>query len=300
MAPMTAADAIAALHISSWALNNGFNDSNPFSVAWDSSENMIISDAGANAAFKCDLLGNITVLDTFPEIQNIWTGFPPFIDYVPTKIINNHSGGFLLCNLTGFPFIGGISQVVSIDSAGTDSVMTTGISQAVDMEMDSATGDLYILRFGMFDSTASPVPLSAMITRVHNGTMDTVLTNFGPSAGMMMDSIMSFYVTDLLSGSVLHIVNTTSIADPQPVLKSAVVSPNPFHEKFFLDYSLSQPTKVSYSITDISGKEVYKMNSENKFEGRHAEIISPMLSPGFYLLSINTATEKLTLKLSIY
>jgi len=301
MAPLTAADAITALHISSWALSNGFTDSNPFSVAWDSSGAMYISDAGANAVFKCDLLNNISVVDSFPQIANIWTSFPPFIDYVPTKIISNRSGGFYLCNLTGFLFIGGISQVVSIDSTGMDSVLATGISQAVDMQMDSSNGDLYILRFGIFDTTAAPIPLSAMITRMDsNQVMDTVLMNFGPSAGMALDSSLSFYVTDIFAGSVLHIVNTTSIEKPQSNLATAVVSPNPFHDNFYLDYTLTQSMEIYFSIVDISGKEVFKTNAKNFIAGKHREEIFPMLSPGFYILSIISPTENLVYKLSAY
>jgi hypothetical protein len=301
MAPLTAADALNALHISTWALSNGFTDSNPFSVAWDTSGMMFISDAGANAVLKCDLLNNITVFDTFPQIQNVWTAFPPYIDYVPTKIISNQSGGFYLCNLTGFPFIGGISQVLSIDSAGMTSVAVTGISQAVDMQMDSSNGDLYILRFGVFDSTAAPIPLSAMITRMNsNQIMDTVLMNFGPSAGMALDSGLSFYVTDLLAGSVLHIENTTSIKQLQHIFTRAVVSPNPFHSKFLVDYTLSKSMDVNFSIADISGKEVYKTDLESQNAGRHTKEIAVNLAPGFYMLTISSPLEVSILKLSVY
>jgi hypothetical protein len=308
MPPLTLADAVESIHVSSWALSNGFDDSNPFSMAWDSTGNMYIADAGANAILKYDMFNNFSVLDSFPNIANVWTAFPPFIDYVPTRIINNGSGGFYVCNLTGFPFIGSISQVVSIDTAGSQSVIATGISQAVDMEMDSATGDLYILRFGVFDSSGMPVPSTALISRLHNGIMDTVLSNFGPCAGMTMtmDSAMSFYVTDLFSGSVLRITNTTSINRHLLNLTDAIVSPNPLHQNFQLQYSLAAPADVTCYINDVTGQEVYRSLIAGQQQGEHifyfdGATVSSALKPGFYMLTMRTsAADQRTLKLIVY
>jgi hypothetical protein len=251
---------------------------------------------------KRDLLGNVTVLDTFPPIPNVWTAFPPFIDYVPTKIVNNPSGGFYLCNLTGFPFIGSISQVLSIDTAGMDSVFATGISQAVDMQVDSVTGDLYVLRFGIFDSTAMPVPGSAMLTRLHNGVMDTMIMNFGPSAGLALDTPMSFYVTDIFSGSVLHIQNTTGLNENSEAINALSVSPNPAQENFSISLQLASPAGITWYIHDVAGKEVYKKSAGNLPAGRHTfyDEDSGKLNPGFYLVSVDANGFASSVKLVIY
>ena len=152
---LTVADTTRIIHIQSWALSNGFMDSNVFSATWDANGNIYAADAGANAVLKIDPAGTISTLDTFPAIPNTFTPFPPFIDYVPTKIISGMNNDLYLCNLTGFPFLRRLSQIVKMDLSGNISIQQQNLTQAVDMDMDSA-GNIFVLQFGLYDSNFLP------------------------------------------------------------------------------------------------------------------------------------------------
>jgi len=146
--PFTEANMVDFVSVQSWVLANGFVESDPFSAAWDSLGNTYIADAAANAVIKYDVNQNFSVLDTFPDIPNIFTPFPPTIQYVPTRIINNADSGFYLCNLTGFPFLDNLSSIVWLDTAGNVSTYVNGLSQLVDLVQGPTSSDLYALQFG--------------------------------------------------------------------------------------------------------------------------------------------------------
>ncbi len=229
----TIADATSIIDVQTFALANGFIESDPYSYAYDNNGNMFICDAAANAIIRHDAAtGVLSQVHTFAPILNIYTPFPPYIDYVPTKIIANPAGGFYVCNLTGFPFIPGISTIDKMDVNGNLTPFASGLSHLVDMDIDAPTGDVYALQFGLFDTTGAPVFNSAKIIRLkNNGDTSTVIGGFGPSGGMVLDGNGGAYVTSLFMGAVLHIDNVTTVVNE---LNNGRISeaafPNPFSE----------------------------------------------------------------------
>lgn len=300
---LTMSDTLGTVNVQQWALTHGFSDSNIYSADIDSEDNVYVADAGANAILKIDTALTISVLDTFPAIPNTITPFPPFIEYVPTKIIASQNT-FYICNLTGFPFLPGLSQVVSMDTAGTITPMYSGLSLAVDMQMDDA-GNLYVLQFGLYDTTFTPVMGSASIVRIApGGVMDTLATGFGPSAGFVRDTSDGFYVTELMTGNVIHITNTTAAVSELPqVLSGLRAFPNPFDDKVTVSFNLGENAPVEYSILDANGKTVATVNAGLRMKGSNKlsidipSIAGDKLSSGLYFLYIVTGGKGQTLQL---
>jgi len=255
---LTVSDTMNTIFIQPWVHSQGYPESDVYSAVWDSMGNIYAVDAGANAVLKIDSMETISILDTFPAIPNSFTPFPPFIDYVPTKIISTMNGAFYVCNLTGFPFVPGISEIQMIDTMGTITPFIHGLSQAVDMEMDSMN-TIYVLQFGRFDSTGASIAGSASIVRIlPGGAMDTVASGFGPSAGMALDSSGGFYVTELVSGNLLHIENIgTGINTKNKIINSFTYFPNPVNEEVNLRFLLNEKSKVKYTILDNLGRILY-------------------------------------------
>ncbi len=295
-------DTTKIIRVQAWVLSNGFTNSNIYSAVWDTNGNIYAADAGANAVLKIDPVGNIAVLNTFPAIPNTFTPFPPFIDYVPTKIISDNNGGFYLCNLTGFPFLPGLSEIVMLDTAGMMMPMYTGLSQAVDMEMDN-DGNLYVLQFGLFDTTFVPIPNSASIIRIKpGGAIDTLAAGFGPSAGMVSDSSDGFYVTELFTGNVIHISNPTlGISNIINNVSALSAYPNPFTESISLNYSLIESSPVIYTIIDQIGNRVFFKNAGILNKGKNSFIVDSkslnngILANGIYYLTVTSGKTQQTI-----
>lgn len=301
---LTILDTTKIIRVQAWALTHGYIDSDVFSAVWDANGNIYTADAGANAVLKIDPAGIISTLDTFPAIPNTFTPFPPFIDYVPTKIISDMNGGFYLCNLTGFPFLPRLSQIISIDTAGIVASIIPGLTQSVDMEMDSM-GNLYVLQFGLFNSSFFPIPNSASIIRIKpGGAIDTLATGFGPSAGMVPDSSDGFYVTELITGNVIHISNTTvgvsNIINNISILRAY---PNPFNESINLNYTLGESSPVTYTVIDQIGNRVFFKNAGILTKGKNSFTIDTKslnnvsLSDGIYYLTITAGKTQQTISL---
>jgi hypothetical protein len=304
--PQTVADAIDIFHVASWALSNGFVDSDIFSAAWDSTGNTYISDAGANAIFRRDYLTNsITVVDTFPQIPNSTTPFPSYIDYVPTKIINGPDGNFLVSNLSGFPFLPGYASIVSVDSAGNDSTLVMGLTLAVDMELDSINNKIYVLQFGQFDtSTFIPIANSAMIVSIDSmGVIDTVASGFGPSAGMMADSSGGFYVTAVYAGTLLHITFPTAVHELHNYLEGVSVFPNPFNGELNININSPSASEISYEVHDLAGSLIFHSSLNVLPPGTTSIHWNGMdengnhINKGVYFLTVRNGSRQVNFKL---
>jgi len=297
---LTISDTINTIFIQPWVHSQGYPESDVYSAVWDSMGNIYAVDAGANAVLKIDSMENISILDTFPAIPNTFTPFPPAIDYVPTKIISDMNGAFYVCNLTGFPFIPGISEIKMIDTMGTMTTFAQGLSQAVDMEMDSMN-NIYVLQFGTFDTSGAPIAGSASIVMVSpGGAIDTIASGFGPSAGMAMDSAGGFYVTELVSGNLLHIENIgTGLNNRNKNISSFTYYPNPATEVLNIKFLLKKSSKVKYTILDNLGRILY--SEQETAEGLINKIIDlRMFDSGIYYVTVNAGNYSKTIPLIKY
>ena len=203
--------------VSTFMHGKGMADSNPFSVATDGSNNMYVTDAGANTVAKFNAANVGTIVRTFPDFANPTPVGPPVINQVTTKIIARPDGGFYVATLTGFPFIEGKATIYAISTEGVVTPFKTGMSLITDLALDPNTGDLYALQLASFSlQTFSFAPNSSKITRIKpDGSTQIVATGFGPASGMALDQSGNLYVSETFAGRVLkfsHGIAETSTA----------------------------------------------------------------------------------------
>lgn len=107
------------------------------------------------------------------------------------------------------------------------------------------------------------------------------------------DSGVMFTIYSFRSMSMTSI-NETNLRKPQ-------VFPNPAREQVNVVYQLLKPESVSFSLTDIAGKNILSETSL-KSEGLHNYLFSTFdlqIPAGIYLLNVQTATQRFTEKIII-
>jgi hypothetical protein len=291
-------DARSAVMVGAWALSHGYDESNPYAFVFDAEENYIISDAAANSIFKYDILADtFSVLFSFPSFPNPAPFGPPFIEHVPTKILNHPDGGYLVCNLTGFPFLDGAASVRHIDDNGNQTIFADNLTLLTDMEFSPIDNSLIVHQFGRFgqvnDSTLSFLFGSAQSIRIdENGQRDTLITGTGPGAGVTMKDDGTMYMTHLFLGQLLQIDSlfsaTSQLSKGQ---QSTVVFPNPSDGCFTTEINLPHGSRLAFKVMTSSGQIVdsgdlgYRNSgpSEILFDLRRAG-----LSAGTYFLLIES------------
>jgi hypothetical protein len=300
-APLSIADTDSLVNVSAFVYSQNFAESDPYSAAIGTDGNLYVAEAAANAIIKYDFVtDSFSVLDTFPGFSN---PFPPptSTDYVPTRIINNPSGGFYMCNLGAF--VPGAARIITVDSSGNTSVLDSGFTSLVDIQYDSTTGDIYALQFGMFDSTFQPVPGSSKIFRIdQSGNISLVDTGFGPSAGFVLDGSGGAYVTEIGTGNILYFSDITGIKNIQANKNMAVTShPNPFLSSVNINFNSGVASKAELIIKNITGQTIYTSsqwinNGENQISWDGKTATGLEVPAGNYFITIKTSTENATIK----
>jgi hypothetical protein len=116
--------------------DGGAIDSNPYSLmALDDA--FAVVDAGGNSLLHVPLSGTISTLATFPTRT---VEFPPgsgdmvAMESVPTSVSSASGGGYLVGELTGFPFPAGGANVYHVPAAGgTPTVVESGLTNVMDV-----------------------------------------------------------------------------------------------------------------------------------------------------------------------
>ena len=263
-APLTPADHRSAIKVSEWALANGYMESNPYSFVVDANGDFIISDAAANAVLKYAVSSNtFSTITSFPDFPNPLPFGPPMVNVVPTKILAHPDGGWLVSSLTGFPFAAGAAKIYHVQENGTINDYLTSLTLITDMAIDPNDNALTILQmanFGPID-TAGNLGFqfnSALVVKETAGGLDTVLTQFGPGAGLAIATDGSAYMTHLFLGQLLKSdplpLNTEDIVLAQ--YKSASIYPNPNAGIFEVQINMENNSDLHFSIIDCNGRTV--------------------------------------------
>lgn len=303
--PKTMGDAITALDIYSFSLGQGSAESNPYSVARDASGNLYVADAAANAIVKVTAAGQMSVFASFPSFPNPLPFGPPMVDAVPTRIIAKPGGGFYVGTLTGFPFLDGAATVYSLDAAGNVTPYAIGLTCITDLALDANTGDLYALQFGHFDLMGMPpgfAPNSAKVTRIKpDGSRETVLDNFGPSAGLVLDGQGDLYVTELGQGDLKKMENVATGLLEQPLAVDALVAfPNPAVGATRIEFELKKAAETQLRVFSANGQQVFAQNLGWLEAGKQAVVLQAGNWPAsLYTVELATSAGLVSLKLMV-
>lgn len=135
-------------------------------------------------------------------------------------------------------------------------------------------------------------------------TNDTplVLIRFTPATQICSEDIIS--VAAYLNGNAVSVkiidCVPNGIADAEKNKSTTNIYPNPAAENTVLEFSLAAKSKVTISIHDITGKQVYETNLLEYASGSHKVNLNLSgLENGFYVVRINSANETKSTRVSI-
>ncbi len=254
--PLGLLDFEEAFNIDDYVLGQGAQNSNPYSVAWKSSGEMYIVDAGGNGILRRDLATDeLSYFATFADLPNPTPVGPPVIDFVPTKLMSDGADGFYVCNLTGFPFLGGMAGVKHVAPDGTVTDFALGQTLLVDLAVDPADGELVALQFAEFQ--LGPVgfqPGSARAVKLFaDGTSKVLAKNFGPASGMTFDAAGNLYVSSIFTGEIIKIEFAPPANDDLCNAMSITVdAPCTGVPNILLEYATAQPNEPIQTCVENS------------------------------------------------
>jgi hypothetical protein len=265
-ASLRTSDALNAIHVGEQVIGRlGFAESNPYSLV-DNGCEMLIVDAAANSIIRRDgLTGVMNVFATLSSKPNPLPFGPPFYEPVPTRILKDPNGGFLLSQLTGFPFLDGASNIYQVSSEGEVSVRDSNLTLVTDMRHHPSGDGILALQFAQFRGDSLPPFLfnSSMITHLKNdGSRDTIASGFGPSPGMAVNADGTIYVTHLFLGMVMQIQPmTTGIRERPRIAEEPLrIFPNPAGQATNISFFLEKPNALQLEVFDVSGRRMYQQN----------------------------------------
>lgn len=258
------ADALNAVNIGEQVLGRlGFAESNPYSLLHNGCD-MMIADAAANSILRRDgLTGVIEVFAELPSQANPLPFGPPFYEPVPTRLLRDGEGGFLVSQLTGFPFVDNGANIYSISAEGEVSVRDSNLTLVTDMRHHPSGDGLLALQFAQFRGDSLPpfVFNSAMITHLKDdGSRDTIASGFGPSPGMAVASDGGIYVTHLFLGMVMRIDALVTDVKEQPVQREEPlrIFPNPAGNETTIGFNLEKGQLLELEVFDVAGRRLYR------------------------------------------
>lgn len=130
----------------------------------------------------------------------------------------------------------------------------------------------------------------AALTVLASGFLTPANNSNGPAFGL--------YYTTALGGALAPLPVVTSIAQAEAAVNTSVY-PNPANGEAMLEFTLNQPTDVSYRVTDISGKTLI-FRELGTLTGIQRETLNLNgLSAGIYLIELNTVNGKTVQRISV-
>ena len=201
--PYTATGPALLRTVESWTYGigpGGFNDSNVYSAVDNCNGELFIVDSGGNAVVKWDGLGNDPNLNfsTFATFDYITNPNGGLVESVPTTIIklqDTDEFEFAVAELTGVPFLPGLSTLWLLDSAGNKTALATGLQTIVGCTMDSDGSFLLTSAGSPGKGPAGFLPGSGKIYRVtRSGTVSVVLEGLTLPTGITVKGDDIYYL----------------------------------------------------------------------------------------------------------
>lgn len=294
--PLSPADRRSRIAHGNWVLANGFMESNPYSFVIDADGNFVIADAAANAVIRYNSLNqSFEVLAELPLVPNPIPVGPPFIEAVPTKILADPEGGYLISTLTGFPFLDGFSNIYHLAEDGALTIHASDLTMVTDMEVDPDDGQLLALQFAATDSMFSFQFNSAQLIKINGQSeLDTLVSGFGPSPGLALGENRTAYVTHLFLGQVLKIDwNPTSVKDLQQSILPIDVFPNPSAGDFSVHIYNETSGGIQAKLFNKNGQLLYHENLGYFSSGNQTiqmDVSRVGMPSGSYILQLQTET----------
>lgn len=177
---------------------------------------------------------------------------------------------------------------------------------------------------GGFENRPNPVPAADMYYNFVArkilpsadglpGSLPPAMTNNTPYSYGFQTTIDPAWNRERLKASVLLINNADStilnsrtlpwfleVKNPETSFLEAGLFPNPAHDETRVFFSLNKSQKLSWTLSDMTGRSIFTSVRQNFPSGRN-EVRIPLggLMPGIYLLSLDAETGRKTLKVEV-
>lgn len=175
--------------------------SNPWGLALNpDGSTLYLADASANSLISISTAsGRWNRFVRFPPAQNPTPVGPPMIDAVPTNL-RWHDNHLLVPFLTGFPFVPGRAQVLSVEpGTGKSEPFITGLSSSVDILVRTkgdGTTQFFTLEFSQNQSATPAGP--GRLRRYDTWQGETVLSNLRAPTSLAYDAATKeLYILEL-------------------------------------------------------------------------------------------------------
>jgi hypothetical protein len=177
-------------------------DSDPNAVIADGSGAVVV-DAGGNSMMRVSRSGAVSLIATFPtRLQTVGVavpGGPPVGAQIPAQSVptsvTKSGGGYVVGELTGFPFAQGGAQVYRV-TRGQPNVLAEGFTNIIDVEV--ASGSLYVLEIakdGLLSAAPGTVPTGALL-RVNRDRSVTTLAELPAPGGLAVRGNTAYVTTN--------------------------------------------------------------------------------------------------------
>jgi streptogramin lyase len=214
--PLRTANPYASITAAEHTMNpdGGIVDSNPYALIVDDEGNTFVNDAGANATFKVDADGVVSVYAVYAPVdvpEDYELPFP-VTDFVPTGLAMGPDGALYVSGLTGFPFSEGASMVYRLEDADGDgdvmedgemTVFAEGLSTSTALAFDN-DGNLLATEFRSGLDPANPEMLGRVVMWA-DGEWDVVAENLITPTGLAVGPDGTIYVAQEFMGNILAI-----------------------------------------------------------------------------------------------
>ena len=137
------------------------------------------------------------------------------------------------------------------------------------------------------------------------GRNDTIPTSAGSTNGVYLrctnPSLHFWYFQDNPISAYITFQNLTGIKDVTGNCASVSQNmPNPFNRQSLINYRLTEPSQVQFSIVDVAGRVIQAMNFEGQVAGEHSIILDAnRFSPGVYFYTFNINGSAITRKMVV-
>ena len=270
-------------------LNTLQANGNPYKITVGPDNDLFIVDAYFN---------NIVRWKRSNQTLSIFSTYAPIgqVEAVPTCIAYNITN-FFVGILTGLPIPVGAAKIYSLDFSGNNTIYQDGLTAIVDVAINPIDHTIYALQHAQF----GPPWLNnkGRLFRIHNGVVDTLLSEMPRPAGMVFAPNGDLFITTLQDDNILKISNlpvgvedeSNFVADEFSLQQNY---PNPFNPSTSIQYRLSSNSNISLKVYDVLGNEVATLVNEEKPEGSYeVKFDASGLSSGiyFYKLSAGSLVE---------
>ncbi|RYG25861.1 PEP-CTERM sorting domain-containing protein [bacterium] len=191
-------------------------DSDPFGFAHNGS-GFAVADAGANAVWIGSSYTAFSSRMT-PNPFNPSTNIP--MQSVPTSIVARPGGGWMVGELTGFPFVAGEARLHELAADGTlIQSLDYDLTNVIDLAYDSL-GDLLILEHS---STGILTGGNGSLKRLHNGVVSTVISDLLTPTSFALSNDGFVYITsDTYAPGVGQVLRYDYAPVPEPTTIAAL------------------------------------------------------------------------------